>query len=64
MGNPLLLKCRMCGMPLNREIVSKDDPELCFECAEEARAFTPTASDGAGEGELAEEATSSEELDT
>jgi hypothetical protein len=34
-------RCRICNIPLNREIVSKKDPELCFRCAEEHRKFTP-----------------------
>ena len=34
-------KCKKCGIPLNQEIVSEKDPELCFKCAEEPRKFTP-----------------------
>ena len=33
-------KCKMCSIPLNSEIKSKKDPQLCFECAEEPRNFT------------------------
>ena len=33
-------KCKMCKIPLNREIKAKKDPDLCFECAEESRKFS------------------------
>lgn len=35
-----LKKCKVCGRPLNSEIVSKKDPNLCFEDAEEPRRFS------------------------
>ncbi len=36
-----LKKCEKCGVPLNKEITSQRNPNLCFECAEEKRQFTP-----------------------
>ena len=39
-------KCKICGIPLNREIVSEKDPNLCFECAEEHRKYTPQTEAG------------------
>ena len=38
-------KCKLCGIPLNREIQSESDPKLCFECAEEKRKFTVNVSE-------------------
>lgn len=43
-------KCKMCQTPLNSETVSQSDPELCFECAEEPRKFTPEENQASPEG--------------
>lgn len=34
-NNNLAEKCQMCGMPLNPEIRSKNDPNLCKYCGED-----------------------------
>lgn len=39
-SDPNIKRCRVCGRPLNSETVSKKDPTLCFEDAEEPRRFS------------------------
>ena len=46
-------KCKLCGIPLNSETVSKKDPLLCYEDAEEPRQFTAPSAGGAAGGSSA-----------